>query len=139
MFNLTDKSVEACEYVDIVGDDICDDLANTKACAYDFGDCCSFDKDRSLCIDCFCNLHLDIKQSYLQDSCSKESGEIEDVLIPYLLGNGKCELNFNHKEFDFDLGDCCIDNPKCSTPAKPLNSCKLFSYTLYFIALKIWF
>ena len=119
--NVSIEKEEGCEYVDIVGDDICDDQANTKACAYDFGDCCSYNKDRSLCQECICNIDLEIQKPYLQDSCVRDSFNILDDLILHMLGNGKCELNFNSEQFDFDLGDCCLRKPRCSAPVMSPN------------------
>ena len=29
-----------CHYVNLIGDEVCDDEANTEACLYDLGDCC---------------------------------------------------------------------------------------------------
>ena len=117
-------SEEGCAFVDIVGDDICDDQANIKACAYDFGDCCSFDNDRSLCLDCICIIDFEAKMSYLEKSCRNEPSDIEaysaNYIIKFILGDGNCHLNFNSKQFDFDQGDCCLPNPECLELVNPL-------------------
>ena len=117
-YNISDKTEIGCEHYDIVGDDICDDIANTEICSYDFGDCCSFENDRSLCVDCICNIDLNSNKTKLEKACVKNSGMILDHLVLSLLGNGKCQLDFNNEKFDFDLGDCCIEDPKCFLPAQ---------------------
>lgn len=116
---IIDETEVGCEYSSIVGDDICDDIANTKICAYDFGDCCSFESDRSLCQNCTCKIELKSNNTYLEKACLESSTKIEDHLVLALLGNGKCQLDFNNKNYDFDSGDCCIDDPKCFVPSIP--------------------
>ncbi len=37
-----------------VGDGICDDLSNTKACHFDGGDCCGLEIVAFFCRDCYC-------------------------------------------------------------------------------------
>ena len=103
-----------CDYVSIVGDDICDDIANTQACAYDFGDCCSLENDRnSSCQDCFCFIDTQVQLTYLQKNCQVLDRGLEELLILESLGDGQCHLAFNQEEYDFDLGDCCIENVQC--------------------------
>ena len=105
---------ESCDHVDIVGDDICDDQVNTKACAYDFGDCCAFDSDRSICQMCDCIVDLDTKESFLQQSCQNNTINTDvNHIIQFVLGDGKCHLSFNAVQYDFDLGDCCIPEVEC--------------------------
>ncbi len=40
-------------------DGVCDEVANTKKCLYDGGDCCKEYKDKGLCRDCKCILDVD--------------------------------------------------------------------------------
>ena len=110
----TINTSSGCDYVSIVGDDICDDIANTQACAYDFGDCCSLENDRnSSCQDCFCFIDTQVQLTYLQKNCQVLDRGLEELLILESLGDGQCHLAFNQEEYDFDLGDCCIENVQC--------------------------
>ena len=54
-FNSTsNKTDDVCPYVGVIGDDYCDDEANTEDCLYDLGDCCSVENDLTFCKECFC-------------------------------------------------------------------------------------
>ena len=64
--NQTQSEGEGCDFVTIVGDDICDDIANTEVCAYDFGDCCNVANDRSTCQDCFCHIDTTLQTTFTQ-------------------------------------------------------------------------
>ena len=37
-----------------IGDEYCDDIANTLACDYDGGDCCAEDANTDYCVICDC-------------------------------------------------------------------------------------
>ena len=103
-----------CEFVSIVGDDICDDVANTEVCAYDFGDCCSIENDRlSSCQECLCFIDTKVQSTFVQKYC--ESEQLYEPEAFHELGDGNCHLAYNKEEYDFDLGDCCLDNSKCLT------------------------
>ena len=116
--NETESS--GCDYVSIIGDDICDDIANTEACAYDFGDCCAMENDRhSACQDCFCFIDTQIQSTFMEKYCSTPSSEygLMDTYAFQQLGDGKCHLAYNQESYDFDLGDCCIQDVKCFVPS----------------------
>ena len=51
----------SCPVWDLVGDNYCDDEANTLECGYDFNDCCKSESDRSLCTECLCYIPEDRK------------------------------------------------------------------------------
>ena len=115
-----DAEGSGCDYVSIVGDDICDDIANTEACAYDFGDCCVMENDRhSSCQDCFCFIDTQIQSTFVEIFCATPTSEIslKDLNAFMELGDGKCHLEYNQETYDFDLGDCCIQDVKCFVPA----------------------
>lgn len=97
-----------CSYWQLVGDQFCDDEANTAECQFDSGDCCDYLNDFSLCQDCIC-----YSQSYANDTKCLDS-LIYDPKTWYL-GDGKCQLELNHIEHFFDAGDCCLENPECQT------------------------
>ena len=104
-----------CEYVSIVGDDICDDQANTKACAYDFGDCCKLENMLfSSCQDCFCFK----KYTFVDKYCNTSQTELSyaDIIAFHEMGDGFCHLTYNNENYDFDLGDCCLENVECVAP-----------------------
>ena len=118
--NDSEGSGSGCDYVSIIGDDICDDIANTEACAYDFGDCCAMENDRhSACQDCFCFIDTQIQSTFMEKYCSTPSSEygLMDTYAFLRLGDGKCHLAYNHESYDFDLGDCCIQDVKCFVPS----------------------
>ena len=48
------KTEFGCPFWHITNDGYCDDEANIEECGYDFGDCCHWENDFSLCQDCFC-------------------------------------------------------------------------------------
>ena len=64
--NQTQNEAEGCNFVTIVGDDICDDVANTEVCAYDFSDCCNLANDRSTCQDCYCYIDITVQTTFSQ-------------------------------------------------------------------------
>ena len=96
-----------CPYLDLVGDGYCDDEVNTPECLYDSGDCCSYDNDRTLCQDCFCYDDATTNQNYSQWLCE------ENILLEYILGDGICDVSYNHREYYFDIGDCCLEDVEC--------------------------
>ena len=49
-----DSESIGCPYFEFLGDQICDDEANTEECQFDYGDCYEGQNDFSLCSDCFC-------------------------------------------------------------------------------------
>ena len=113
--NFNESEEEGCDYIAIVGDDICDDVANTEVCAYDFGDCCSLDNDRiSSCQECYCFIDTTIQSTFLQGICQFMTWK--NLLILHELGDGDCHLAYNQEKYDFDLGDCCIPDAQCYTP-----------------------
>ena len=103
---------DQCNYTELLGDKKCDDLANSEACQYDLGDCCSLDHDRNTCQSCFC--HLDSNETFIK--CDLDNfvpwTQEKERIFP-LLGNGICDLDYNNVKYDFDLGDCCIENVQC--------------------------
>ena len=44
-----DLESSGCLYWGLIGDQICDDEANTEECQFDYGDCCDGQNDFSLC------------------------------------------------------------------------------------------
>ena len=98
-----------CPFLILVGDGYCDDEANTPECLYDSGDCCSYGNDRTLCQDCFCYDDAVTNQNYSELLCSQE----ETFLLEYILGDGRCDVLYNHREYYFDIGDCCLENVEC--------------------------
>ena len=105
---------EGCDFFGIVGDDICDDIANTKSCGYDFGDCCIHENDRNSCQNCICYIDTTIHNTFLDFAClNKLSMTLMEDWIYARLGDGYCDLESNLKKYDFDLGDCCIDQVDC--------------------------
>ena len=105
---------EGCDFFGIVGDDICDDIANTKSCGFDFGDCCIHENDRNSCQNCICYIDTTIHNTFLDFAClNKLSMTLMEDWIYARLGDGYCDLESNLKKYDFDLGDCCIDQVDC--------------------------
>ena len=96
----------ACPDWNIVGDGYCDDQANVLECGFDFKDCCKMENDRSLCQDCICEISQFEKDSYYNDNC-------KDPCSLKHLGDGTCDLNYNHAKYYFDVGDCCLENLNC--------------------------
>ena len=64
------KTESVCPFWNIINDGYCDDEANIEECGYDFGDCCHWENDFSLCQDCFCK-SLPINYSTLFENYSK--------------------------------------------------------------------
>lgn len=96
----SNKTDNICPYVGVIGDDYCDDEANTEDCLYDLGDCCSVENDLTLCKECFCYeqldpLHLCNYSNYISDHKH--------------LGDGDCHMTLNIPEYFFDVGDCCLN------------------------------
>ena len=127
---ISDEAGTGCQYYEMAGDDICDDLANTEICAFDLGDCCSFENDRSLCNECICNVDLNKEENFLKESCQDYSDHacvhMHDCYILKLnrIGDGNCDSKFNTIEYSFDLGDCCIESTKCFKPEDPSDTSK---------------
>ena len=96
-----------CPFLILVGDGYCDDEANTPGCLYDSGDCCSYEHDRTLCQDCFCYDNATINQNYSKSLCSR------DDIMGYTMGDGVCDVLHNHREYYFDVGDCCLEDNEC--------------------------
>ena len=96
-----------CPIIDLLGDGYCDDQALTEACAYDYNDCCSMEKDRSLCENCSCILDESEINELIKDQCS-------DGELAIYFGEGVCDLHYNSPKFFFDVGDCCLDDVICA-------------------------
>ena len=94
-----------CPFWDITNDGYCDDEANIEECNYDFGDCCNYLHDFTLCQDCFCitNLNATKNCSYI--------GLFDQEVSP--MGDGKCDLINNNVNSFFDYGDCCLEDQTC--------------------------
>ena len=97
------KTEPGCPFWDITNDGYCDDEANIEECNYDFGDCCHWENDFSLCQDCFCKTP---PLNYTEEFCDNFR-----ALFGYssLIGNGNCDRLLNNQEYAFDAGDCCYD------------------------------
>ena len=93
------KTESVCPFWQIIGDGYCDDEANIEECGYDFGDCCHWENDFSLCQDCFCKS----PPINYTDRCNN------NWYLPLSLGDGICDRLLNNQEFFFDAGDCCYD------------------------------
>ena len=95
---------DSCYFADFVGNGICDDLANTQACSYDGGDCCSTDpKAFKNCKHCQCLYDprelMSSSAFFPQDKCSHQSSQA--------LGDGYCHDELNNPACNYDNGDCC--------------------------------
>ena len=97
--------------MDFIGDQVCDDEANTEECQFDLGDCCDVQNDFTLCSDCFCYSSGHLNNSLIQDCPSKSGLELH---LKNHIGDGKCQLELNNLEHFFDAGDCCLDDPECT-------------------------
>ena len=105
-----DISANGCLVESLVGDGYCDDEANNAKCDYDLDDCCQAESDRSSCTNCTCWIDNDQLKLIQADFCQKEN----PLGALYLdLGDGYCDLDLNTKEYLFDIGDCCIQDPIC--------------------------
>ena len=53
-------SIASCEnhLLGLIGDSVCDDIANTEVCSFDGGDCCYKDSDFGTCSNCTCYVHV---------------------------------------------------------------------------------
>ena len=132
--NETQKSNFSCPFWDITGDGYCDDKANIVECGYDFNDCCRYDNDRTLCINCTCHLTED-KMNQIQDHACNSSIFFYELTFEYdtkapqpgnhHLGNGICDFMFNQDKYFFDIGDCCLneDQLQCSSLDGNLGKC----------------
>ena len=99
-----------CKVEPLVGDGYCDDEANNVECDYDLDDCCQAESDRSSCTNCTCWIDNDQLELIKADFCQKQN----PLGALYLdLGDGYCDLDLNTKEYLFDIGDCCIQDPIC--------------------------
>ena len=74
-----------------------------------FTDCCEMGKDQTICEDCLCHVS---KQEFEKINQSMCGGFKESHLY---IGDGICNLELNTKEFLFDVGDCCLDEPICES------------------------
>ena len=110
------KSNDSCPFMHILGDNYCDDEANILECGYDLNDCCKADRDISLCTDCLCYIPEDKKillVKQFEDKCFADHAYANDWETYY--GDSICDLGFNNKEHFFDIGDCCKENPTCTS------------------------
>ena len=114
-YNQAEESNDSCPFLHIVGDNYCDDEANILECGYDWNDCCKVDRDISLCKDCFC--YIPENNKIMLEEQFNTLKECTNELIPIAwttyFGNGLCDLGFNNKEYFFDIGDCCQEDPTC--------------------------
>ena len=106
------SDISGCAYLNIRGDQICDDEVNTEECQFDLGDCCDVQNDFTLCSDCFCYSAGHLNNSILQDCPSKYWGL--ELRLETFIGDGKCQLELNNVEYFFDAGDCCLEYPECT-------------------------
>ena len=65
---------EICSNYNMIflGDGICDDFANTKACLFDLGDCCdstNYTLSHATCFECFCHVNMSYFYGTLKDTC----------------------------------------------------------------------
>ena len=105
---------DSCPFWHLLGDNYCDDEANIPECGYDLEDCCKVDNDRSTCTDCLCYIPKDKKVVMEEEFIKKcfSTGGYANEWFRYF-GDGLCDLGFNSKEYFFDIGDCCLENPIC--------------------------
>ena len=110
------QSNDSCPFWHLLGDNYCDDEANIPECGYDFDDCCKVENDRSICTDCLCYIPEDKKvamEGQFIKNCLGSGGYAVEWFRYF--GDGLCDLGFNTKEHYFDIGDCCLENPSCSS------------------------
>ncbi len=91
----------------LAGDSICQDEANTEACGYDGGDCCSPESIFLLCSSCSCTFH-DSSTKYAEE---EEDDDNDEILCPYntsWIGDGLCHDLTNIPECSYDGDDCCL-------------------------------
>ena len=104
-------SNDSCPFWHLLGDNYCDDEANTLECGYDFNDCCKIESDRSTCTDCLCFIPEN-KKIMLEEEFQKKCLGSAISWATYF-GDGLCDLGFNNEEHFFDIGDCCQENAQC--------------------------
>ena len=104
-----DMPEDKCLVEPLVGDGYCDFEANVEACNFDSGDCCQLESDLSFCPNCTCWLSNEQINDIIGDNCLKSRS--------IFLGDGVCDLNYNHPEYFFDIGDCCQPTPSCRVQA----------------------
>ena len=92
---------DICLVEQLVGDGYCDDEANHSGCDFDLDDCCQLESDRNQCTNCTCWVSSEQREVIIEDSCY-------GMNVMGYLGDGICNLNYNQKEYFFDIGDCCI-------------------------------
>ena len=88
-----------CMVEPLVGDGYCDDEANNAECDFDLDDCCDQESDRNSCTNCTCWVDNDQLVKFNDQLCHDFS---------FALGDGICDMDYNNKEYFFDIGDCCL-------------------------------
>ena len=53
-YNNVDKDPCAIQERLLLNNNVCDDIANTKECRFDGGDCCMENRDEIYCLNCDC-------------------------------------------------------------------------------------
>ena len=101
----------------LIGNNVCNEIANNQECNYDGGDCCS-DKDKlgnGFCNDdtntqaCFYDGGDCCGSCLVTDHCSVcqcLSGFSDNNIVNPLIGNGICNDEINIASCDYDGGDC---------------------------------
>ena len=110
---ITDEKYETVCSKGWIGDGVCDDMCNTLEFQFDQGDCCltSPGSDCTQC-QCFCP----VNSSQFEPSaitCAAYDFDIgnADLNCPQAwIGDGFCDDDCNHPQFDFDNDDCCTAN-----------------------------
>ena len=101
-----ETQIVRCQFWELTNDGYCDDEANVEECNFDFGDCCEWENDFSLCQDCFC-----ITSQINYTDCAWHDKYINNPALGFL-GTGDCDPLLNTVEYFFDAGDCCLDTSK---------------------------
>lgn len=93
------SGLEQCEYWYLQGNGFCDDIANTKACNWDDGDCCGQKVTKGLCEECSCKSgSSEIGRNATSNAiCSRDS-----------MYNGVCDGVNNIHTCMYDGFDCCL-------------------------------
>ena len=112
-----DSESIGCPYFEFLGDQICDDEANTEECQFDYGDCCDGQNDFSMCSECFCYSSGHLINNTLIHACTLNNQ------FKWYLGDGKCQMNLNNIQYFFDAGDCCLDSPDCQMLVEGNDEC----------------
>ena len=86
----------------LIANGVCNDECNTFEFDYDDGDCCLPVIDNSDCVKCLC--HLDNILHVVR--CQKSSFDSDWI------GDSFCDDGCNTKNFDYDGGDCCLEDIK---------------------------